>query len=138
MIKKTVTYTDFLGTTRKVDLYFHLSKSELSAMQMSVDGGYNVQLQKILDAKNNKEIYNNFVKVVLESYGELTPDGVYHIKEDDEGHKLYKKFQQSPMYDALMDDICQNETTIAEFLNGIMPKQIVEQQKPNGEFHPNK
>lgn len=124
MLKKTVTYTDYLGNVRKEDLYFNLSKTELSDMQMSVDGGYNLQLQKIMDAANNKEIYNNFVNIVLKAYGELSPDGKYHLKEDDEGHKLYKKFRQSPAYDALMDEICQNETTIAEFCKGILPKNL--------------
>lgn len=124
MLKKTVTYTDYLGTVRKEDLYFNLSKTELSDMQMSVDGGYNLQLQKIMDGANNKEIYNNFVNIVLQAYGELSPDGKYHIKEDEEGHKLYKKFKQSPAYDALMDEICQNESTIAEFCKGILPKSM--------------
>lgn len=141
MLKKTITYVDYLGTTRTEDFYFNLSKQELSDMQMSVDGGYNVMLEKMMNAANNKEIYNTFVEVVLKSYGELSPDGRFHIKEDDDGHKLYKRFRQSPAYDALMDEICQNETTIAEFCKGILPKAMQTegtQQKPNGEFHPNK
>ena len=141
MLKKTVTYTDYLGNVRTEDFYFNLSKTELSDMQMSVDGGLNVQLEKMMNAANNKEIYNTFVEVVLKAYGELSPDGRFHIKEDDEGHKLYKRFKQSPAYDALMDEICQNETTIAEFCKGILPKAMQAegtQQKPNGEFHPNK
>ena len=141
MIKKTITYTDYLGTTRTEDFYFNLSKTELSDMQMSVDGGYNVLLEKMMNAANNEEIYKTFVKVVLQAYGELSPDGRFHIKEDEEGHKLYKKFKQSPAYDALMDEICENESTIAEFCKGILPKNLQAegtQQKPKGEFHPNK
>lgn len=137
MYKKTITYTDYLGTVRKEDFYFNLSKMELSGMQMSVDGGLDLQLQKIMDGKNNVEIYNRFVDIVLKSYGELSPDGKYHLKEDEDGHKLYKKFQQSPAYDALMDEICKNESTIAEFCKGILPKEV-QAEKPNGEYHPNK
>lgn len=135
MIKKTITYTDYLGTTRTEDFYFNLSKTELSDMQMDVDGGYNVQLEKIMNAKNNKEVYKNFVKIVLAAYGELSPDGRFHIKEDDEGHKLSARFKQSPAYDALMDEICQNEQTIAEFCKGILPKNY-QAETPHGEFHP--
>lgn len=124
MIKKTITYTDYLGTNRTEDFYFNLSKTELSDMQMSVEGGYNVLLEKMMNAANNKDIYNTFVNVVLQAYGELSPDGRYHIKEDDEGHKLYKKFKQSPAYDALMDEICKDESTIAEFCKGILPKNL--------------
>ena len=143
MLIKTVTYKDFLGTERTEKLYFNLTKMELSDMQMSVDGGFNNMLKSMIDAVNNKEIYKTFVKIVLAAYGELSPDGKYHIKEDENGHKLCNKFKQSLAYEALMDDICQNETTIAEFCTGILPKEmregtILQQQKPNGEFHPNK
>ena len=124
MLKKTITYQDYLGNTRTEDFYFNLSKTELSNMQMSVDGGLNVQLEKMINAANNREIYNTFVDIVLQAYGELSADGKYHIKEDEEGHKLYKKFKQSPAYDALMDELCENESTIAEFCKGILPKNM--------------
>lgn len=128
MLKKTITYEDYFGTIRTEDFYFNLSQTELSDMQMSVEGGLNVMLDKMIQAKNNKEIYNTFVEIVLAAYGELSPDGRYHLKEDDEGHKLYKKFKQSPAYDVLMDEICQNEGTIAEFCKGIIPKKVTEPQ----------
>lgn len=128
MIKKTITYEDYLGTVRTEDFYFNFSKTELSDMQMSVEGGLNVQLEQMIKAKDNKEVYNKFVDIVLNSYGELSPDGRYHIKEDENGNKLYKKFKQSPAYDALMDEICKDEASIAEFCNGIIPKQVREPQ----------
>lgn len=137
MLKKTITYTDYLGTTRVEDKYFNLSKTELSDMQMSVEGGLDKWLDKIMKGKSNREIYNTFVEIVDKAYGELSPDGIYHIKEDDEGHKLYKKFKQSPAYDALMDDICQNESTIAEFCKGILPKNLpAPEDHKQAEIHP--
>ena len=138
MLKKTITYEDYLGNVRTEDFYFNLSKTELQDMQMSAEGGLDKRLEKMINAKNNVEVYNAFVDVVLKSYGELSEDGRYHLKEDDNGNKLYKKFRHSPAYDALMDDICQSEKTVAEFCNGIVPKKMqqIEQQKPNGEFHP--
>lgn len=138
MLKKTITYEDYLGTVRTEDFYFNLSKTELQDMQMSAEGGLDKRLEKMINAKNNVEVYNAFVDVVLKSYGELSEDGRYHLKEDENGNKLWKKFKQSPAYDVLMDEICQSEKTVAEFCKGIVPKKIqqVEQQKPNGEFHP--
>lgn len=137
MLKKTVTYKDFLGTERTDDLYFNLKKSELSDMQMSVDGGLAKKLESMLNSMDEREIYKTFNKIVLAAYGELSPDGKYHIKEDENGHKLCNKFRQSMAYDALMDDICKNETTIAEFINGVIPKEILDmsKEKPSGELH---
>lgn len=136
MLKKTITYEDYLGNVRTEDFYFNFSKSELSDMQMSVEGGLNVQLDQMIKAKNNKEVYNKFVEIVLASYGELSPDGRYHIKEDENGNKLWKKFKQSPAYDALMDEICQSEATIAEFCNNIIPKSHNEQKTPQDHLKP--
>lgn len=128
MLKKTITYQDYLGTTRTEDYYFNLSSTELSDMQMSVEGGLNVMLDKMIKAKDNKEIYNTFVKIVLASYGEVSPDGKYFLKKDPEGHNLSDKFRQSLAYDAIMDEICQSEATIAEFCKGIVPKKAPEPQ----------
>lgn len=128
MLKKTITYEDYLGNVRTEDFYFNFSKTELQDMQMSVEGGLNVQLDQMIKAKNNKEVYAKFVDIVLNAYGELSPDGRYHLKEDENGNKLYKKFRQSPAYDALMDEICKDEASIAEFCNGIVPKQAAQPQ----------
>jgi len=122
MLKKTITYEDFLGTVRTEDLYFNLTKSELSDMQMSVDGGLKNKLDQMIKAKDNKEVYKAFVEIVLAAYGELSPDGKYHLKKDAEGHRLADKWKQSASYDVLMDEICRSESTIAEFCNAIIPK----------------
>jgi hypothetical protein len=137
MLKKTVTYKDFLGTERTEDLYFNLTKTELTDMQMSVDGGLGARLEKMIKAVDNKEIYKSFVKIVLAAYGELSDDGKYHVKVDENGHKLCNKFRQSLAYEALMDEITKDETSIAEFCKGILPADLnKEGKKPNGEFHP--
>lgn len=131
MFKKTVTYIDFGGTTRTEDLYFNLTKMELNNMQMSVDGGLQAKLDKMVRGVNNREIYKSFTEIVAAAYGELSPDGKYHLKEDENGHKLFNKFKQSLAYDALMDEICKNESTIAEFCNAIIPKELRDEMNKN-------
>lgn len=136
MLKKTITYKDFLGTERTEDLYFNLTKRELTDMQMSVEGGLGERLQKMINAADNREVYKSFVKIVLAAYGELSPDGKYHIKVDEDGHKLSNKFRQSLAYDVLMDEITKDDKSIADFCTGIMPEELKEKAKPNGEYHP--
>lgn len=136
MLKKTITYQDYFGTSRTEDFYFNLSQTELSDMQMSVEGGLKDKLDRMIKAKDNVEIYNTFVEIVAAAYGEVSPDGKYFLKEDDEGHKLFKKFKSSPAYDALMDEICQSEGTIAEFCNGIIPKKTKEAPVPQDHKRP--
>ena len=130
MLKKTITYEDYFGTKRTEDFYFNLSRTELSDMQMSVDGGLNVKLEQMINASDNREIYYKFVEIVLAAYGEVSPDGRYFLKEDEKGNKLSDKFRRSPAYDALMDEICQSQATVAEFCNGIIPKAAKEPAAP--------
>lgn len=139
MLKKTITYEDYLGNTRTEDFYFNLSKTELQDLQMSVEGGLDKRLEKMIAAKNNVDVYKAFVDVVLMSYGELSEDGKFHLKEDENGHKLWKKFKQSPAYDVLMDEICQSTETVAAFCKGIVPHQkakIEPQDHKKPEIHP--
>lgn len=128
MLKKTITYEDYFGTKRTEDFYFHFSKAELNDMQMSVEGGFSAKLEKMVAASNNKEVYNTFVEIVLAAYGEVSDDGRYFIKKDENGHRLADKFRQSPAYEVLMDEICANNKTIADFCNAIMPKGLPEGQ----------
>ena len=39
MLKKTIAYVDFNGNDQTEDFYFNLSKTDLTEMQLSVDGG---------------------------------------------------------------------------------------------------
>ena len=39
MLKKTIAYTDYNGTTRKEDFYFNLTQAEVTELEVSVEGG---------------------------------------------------------------------------------------------------
>lgn len=52
MIKETVEYVDYNGTTRKEDFWFNLNEAELTEAALSVDGGLDVKIRKIIDTKN--------------------------------------------------------------------------------------
>lgn len=137
MLKKTIKYEDYLGNVRTEDFYFNLSKMELADMQMAVEGGFNVFLEKMVNADNKKEVYNAFIEIVLASYGEVSDDGRYFIKKDKDGNKLSEKFRQSPAYEILMDEITENTATIADFCKAVMPKSILDAANANdGKFVP--
>ena len=51
MIKKTLTYTDYNGVERTEDYYFNLTEAELVEMELSIDGGMQKKIEKIMNSK---------------------------------------------------------------------------------------
>ena len=73
MIKQTITYTDFDDNTVSEDHYFHLSKSEIIEMELSVDGGLAARLTRIGNDANGAEILATFKMIIAKSYGQRDP-----------------------------------------------------------------
>lgn len=123
MLKKTITYTDYDGVSRTEDYFFNLSKSELAEMQMSVDGGLDKMLKKIIDTKNVPEIMKVFKEIILKSYGEKSPDGKYFKKSED----ISTAFMQTEAYTELYMEILSNPDFAISFINGIIPSSVREE-----------
>ena len=54
MLKKTIAYTDYNGTTRKEDFYFNLTQAEVTELEVSVEGGLVEMINRIVAAQNGK------------------------------------------------------------------------------------
>lgn len=121
MLKKTITYEDFNGVERKEDFYFNLSKAEIMEMQFGTVGGLDVMLQKIVDAKDVKSIMNTFKMLILKAYGIKSDDGRRFIKSEE----IAKEFEQTEAYSILYMELATDDNAAAEFVNGIMPKDVV-------------
>lgn len=128
MLKKTITYTDYNGVQHTDDFYFNLTKVELADMQMSEKEGFDQKLKNIIEAKDNKSIYETFKYFIHKSYGEKSVDGKRFMKTDPvTGAPLYIAFMETEAYSELVFELVQNDETMAAFINGIMPKEISEQ-----------
>ena len=60
MLKKTIAYTDYNGTTRKEDFYFNLTQAEVTELEVSVEGGLVEMINRIVAAQNGKVIIETF------------------------------------------------------------------------------
>lgn len=127
MIKKTVTYTDFNGNEQSEELYFHLSKSELTEMELSREGGMSAYFKRISEAKSSPELAAVFKEMILKSYGVKSDDGKGFLKKDKEGRPLNIAFEQTAAFDALYMSLVTDTDLAIEFFNGIIP----EGSKPN-------
>lgn len=129
MLKKTIKFTDYFGEERTQDFYFNLTKSELMEMNLSADGGVERLIDKIIQTKDRKKLVTYFKDIILRSYGEKSDDGFQFMK----GEEISKRFEQSPAYDQLFMELATDAEKAADFINGIVPKEVSEQMKKQRE-----
>lgn len=124
MLKKTITYEDYDGNTRTEDLYFFISKSELTEMELTTPGGFTTKLEKITNANDGGEIMKIFKEIILKAYGEKSDDGRAFIKKRN-GVSLAETFEQTPAFDALFTELLLDPDKAAVFINSILPKDLM-------------
>ena len=120
MLKKTIKYEDFNGVEKSGDFYFNLTSAELTEMEMSMDGGYAERIQGIIDANDTKTLIGLFKNLILDSYGEKSPDGQRFIKSKE----MSTAFSQTPAYSELFMELATNADAAADFVNGIIPEKV--------------
>lgn len=132
MIKKTIKYEDFDGNQREEDFYFNLTKAEIANMFASVDGGLDKKLERIVQKRDGPEIMETFREFIKRSYGEKSLDGREFLKSDE----IYRRFEATEAYSVLFMELCTDGAKAADFIRGIVPKDIREQmdtaEKKNG------
>lgn len=121
MLKKTITYTDYNDIERKEDFYFNLSKAEVIEMELSIIGGLQEMIEKIVAAQDTPSIVKVFKDLILRAYGEKSADGKEFIKVDENGRKLCDRFAQTEAYSELFVELSTDSNAAAAFVNGIMP-----------------
>ena len=117
MLKLTRTYTDYNGLSRTEDFYFNLTEAEVTEMELSVDGGLVEMINRIVAAKNGKQIIALFKDIILRAYGEKSPDGRRFIKNQE----LRDAFAQTEAYSDLFMELGTDAVAAANFVNGIVP-----------------
>ena len=125
MLKKEITYIDYNDTTRTETFYFNLSKAELAEMQLSASGGLETYIRNIVEAKDGASMVQIFKDLILKSYGEKSPDGKRFVKSKD----ISDGFAQTEAYSQLFMELITDDNAAADFINGIMPKDIQDELK---------
>lgn len=123
MLKKTITYTDFNGDVTSEDFYFHLSKAELVELEMSHEGGLSSWIQNVIANNDGKTIMTEFKNIILSSYGQRSADGRRFVKNQ----ALREEFESTEAYSELFIELVTNAESGAEFVQGIIPKDLAEE-----------
>lgn len=120
MIKITKTYTDFNGTQRTEDFFFHFNQAELMEMEMSTEGGFSARVQRIINANNRSDLIQIMKKFVLDAYGIKSDDGRRFMKDDE----IRRSFVECPAYSMIFMELAINDKAAAEFINKVVPADM--------------
>lgn len=120
MLKKTITYTDYNGVERKEDFYFNLTKAEITEMELSTTGGLSTVLQRIVSEQDQPQLIRMFKDLIIRSYGKKSDDGKRFIKNE----QLSEEFTQTEAYNILFMELATDAEKAANFVNGIIPKDL--------------
>lgn len=125
MFKRSITYTDFNDKEVTEELYFNLSKTELISMEVSMEGGLGEYLQRIVKEQNPQILVEQFKWLILQCYGEKSEDGKRFEKSD----AIREAFTHTAAFDQLFWELATNADAGGDFVNGVMPKNLVEDAK---------
>jgi hypothetical protein len=120
MLKRNITYTDYDDETVTETFYFNITKVEIVELNVSEKEGLDEFIKKIVKSSDNKSLVEQFKRLILLAYGEKSEDGKRFIKNDD----LREGFAQSAAFDALFMELATSEEAAAEFVKGIIPKDL--------------
>lgn len=132
MYAKKIASTNYnTGEKKERTYYFNLTKAELMEMQLSVDGGLQEYVQKIIETEKTPQLVELFKKLILMSYGEKSDDGMRFMKKAQDGHRLSDDFEQTDAYSELFTELATNSESATAFVNGILPSDIADQVAAN-------
>ena len=125
MIKKTVQYVDFNGDSQTEDIYFNLSKAELTEMEASYNNGLKSTIQKISEAKDNGALIAIFKNILTRSVGKRSEDGKRFIKNE----QIIEEFVSSEAYSTLFMELAFNADAAVDFIAGVVPKDLINKEE---------
>jgi hypothetical protein len=135
MYAKKITFTDFNGVEREQTFYFHLSKAELTEMNLSKKGGLQSYVERISNTNDTPALAKLFKDLIKRSYGEKSDDGMRFIKRDPVRGNLADEFEQTEAYSVLYMELATDAHAAAEFINGLVPQDVAAKAKEINDGH---
>lgn len=120
MLTKKIKAEDFEGNLREETFYFNLSKSELTKMELSINGGLSSLLQRIAETQDIKEVKNLLEQFIDMSYGVKSLDG----RKFEKSEEALKDFKSTNFYDELFMELISDANKAADFINAVVPSDV--------------
>jgi hypothetical protein len=133
LLKRVITYQNpFTDEEVTEEHWFHISKADLVEMQMESMNepevrepetgekleGFRAKLQRIINSKDGVAILEVVKDMINRSYGKR--DGDRFLKSPE----ILAEFSATEAFSQLLFDLCTDAEAQAEFMNGIMPRNL--------------
>ena len=130
MYAKTIKYEDYNGNKREETFYFNLSKAELIDLEWRTPGGLENYMKHIMSMMDGQALADTYKMLIEKSYGVKDPEGRRFIKNE----KVLKNFTETEAYVELYVQLATDDKAAAEFVNGIFPREAVEDARKQKEM----
>lgn len=120
MLRKDIRFTNFNDEEVTGTYFFHLSKADLIRMEVEMPGGLSGYLTQIVEAKNDQALMSVIEKLILDSYGVKSEDGMRFIKNQE----VRDSFAQTNAYSELLMELSTDEEAANQFIQGIVPHNL--------------
>lgn len=124
MIRKTITFTNFDDKKVTETHWFNMTRQQMIEWEMRTGEGLQEYFIRISQSGNKELLYEAFEDLLLRSYGIKSEDGSVHSKSPE----ISQRFKDSAAFDEFFMDFFSDETKAMEFINGIMPKDWMNQK----------
>ena len=120
MYTKSIKYVDAAGNAVEEELYFNLTKAEITEMEYSVKGGLSKMLETVSTTKDPHTVIQVVKDLVLRAYGERFTDskGISRFAKNQD---IRDAFAATEAYSELFMSFVQNPDAFNEFVIAIMP-----------------
>ena len=117
MFTDTRTYTDYDGNERTEDFRFNLTKAEVLEMEMYQEGGMEQHINRVIAAKDSKELIDIFKAIIDKSYGVKSEDGKRFIKSPE----ILAEFKSTEAYSDIFMELATDDKKAIEFIEKVLP-----------------
>lgn len=128
MLKKSITYEDLNGNEVTDTFRFNFTKLELLETDLMLEGLEDT-VKRLTETKDSQQAYTLFKDIILSAYGEVSSDGKYFMKEDDDGRPLRRRFASSPACSEMILEFLQDPEAGAKFIEACLPAKLVAEVK---------
>lgn len=125
MFKKSITFHDLDGNKITEDFYFHLTKAEVTELELSEKGGLTGYLQAIVKEEDAKELIAKFKEIILMTVGRRSEDGRRFIKNQE----IRDDFMQTEAYSELFMELATDADAATAFMTALIPAGLENQVK---------
>lgn len=135
MLQKTIKFEDYNGNEVKQDFWFHMNKADIAEFKYRKDGSDMVDvISRIMTNENIRGVLDILKEIARAAVGRKSEDGSRFIKDDEARSALF----DTDAYSELMYELLSNPDYAADFIQGILPKDMakqVEQTKEEYDVH---